>query len=188
MVRIGEDNTIHGILRWHEQARERGGGSLRHFTGDCPCRTRRAGHGVHRGTHFDEADVQANILRIAELLRRAHRKVGREMRGPVLAFWPFQVNRSYMARLAEEKSRHAGSWRAIRHSTTASMSELGPVDLVFGHNDSASSHLIDDGRRALADRLGLCGVSTAFFDLGGLASNAGFSIEENRRLIDAYFS
>jgi thiamine kinase-like enzyme len=187
MVRIGEDNLVHGILRWHERAASeaaaRAGISPRIIYAE-------AGALVMEfidGKTFDEPDIRANIERIAPLLRRAHREVGHAMQGATLAFWPFQVNRDYLGRLARENSRHAGKLSRLAALNTDLEAALGPVEIVFGHNDLLPANIIDDGKRLWLIDWDYAGFNTPFFDLGGLASNASFSASETDALLEGYF-
>jgi thiamine kinase-like enzyme len=187
VVRIGEDNPVHNILRWHERA-----------ASEAAARASVSPAVVHaepgvlvldfiEGRTFGEADVRYNIPKVAPLLRKAHRSVGEAMQGPTLAFWPFQVNRDYLARLQRENSRH--SPKLPRHATLNAQLErdLGPIELIFGHNDLLPANIMDDGQRLWLIDWDYAGFNTALFDLGGLASNASFSGDETDALLEAYF-
>ena len=56
---------------------------------------------------------------------------------------------------------------------------IGPVELVFGHNDLLAANLLDDGKRLWLVDWDYAGFNTALFDLGGLASNAGMTPPTN---------
>ncbi len=187
MVRIGADNPVHGILRWHEQA-----------ASEAAARAGISPEVVYsepgalvmqfiEGRTFEEPDVRANIPRIAPLLRRAHRDVGHAMQGATLAFWPFQVNRDYLGRLTRENSRHAGKLARLAKLNSDLEAALGPVEIIFGHNDLLPANIMDDGKRLWLIDWDYAGFNTPFFDLGGLASNASFSAAETDALLEAYF-
>ena len=48
------------------------------------------------GRTFGEADMRANVGRLAPLLKDCHTKVGRHLRGPANTFWVFHVIRDYV--------------------------------------------------------------------------------------------
>ena len=50
--------------------------------------------------------------------------------------------------------------------------ELGPTEIVFGHNDLLPSNLIDDGERLWLIDWDYAGFSTPLFDLANLATNS----------------
>jgi thiamine kinase-like enzyme len=187
MVRIGADNPVHGILRWHERAASeaaaRAGVSPQVLYAEPGALVM----DFIEGRTFDEPDIRGNIARIAPLLRRAHRDVGHAMQGATLAFWPFQVNRDYLGRLARENSQHAHKLPRLAKLNADLEIALGPVNLVFGHNDLLPANIIDDGQRLWLIDWDYAGFNTPFFDLGGLASNASFSAAQTDALLEAYF-
>jgi thiamine kinase-like enzyme len=184
MVRIGADNPVHGILRWHERAASeaaaRAGVSPQVLYAEPGALVM----DFIEGRTFDEPDIRGNIARIAPLLRRAHRDVGHAMQGATLAFWPFQVNRDYLGRLARENSQHAHKLPRLAKLNADLEIALGPVNLVFGHNDLLPANIIDDGQRLWLIDWDYAGFNTPFFDLGGLASNASFSAAQTDALLE----
>ena len=64
---------------------------------------------------------------------------------------------------------------------------MGPIDLVFGHNDLLAANLIDDGRRLWLVDWDYAGWNSPLFDLGGLASNSELPPAERDWLLEAYF-
>ena len=66
-------------------------------------------------------------------------------------------------------------------------SAVGPVDIVFGHNDLLAANFIDDGMRLWLVDWDYAGFNSPLFDLGGLASNNGFSAAEEETLLALYF-
>jgi thiamine kinase-like enzyme len=188
VVRIGEDNPVHGILRWHEQAASEAAARAGVSPTILYAEPGALVMDYIEGHTFDEPDMRSNIARLAALLRHAHQSVGRMMQGATLAFWPFQVNQSYITRLKTEHSRHEAKLSRLEALNRQWEAALGPIELVFGHNDLLPANVIDDGKRLWLIDWDYAGFNTAFFDLGGLASNASFSSEETDHLIDAYFN
>ena len=86
---------------------------------------------------FTEASVRhaQNLPRIIELLGRAHRELALHLESPVLAFWPFQVNRGYVRRLQKEQSVHAALLPKMLSELETLEAATGPVTLVIGHGD-----------------------------------------------------
>jgi thiamine kinase-like enzyme len=187
VVRIGEDNPIHGIMRWHEKAASEAAARAGVSPAIIYAEPGALVMDYIEGRTFEEPDVRANIARIAALLRQAHQTVGRAMQGATLAFWPFQVAQSYMTRLNAEHSRHEAKLPRLDALNRQLEADLGPIDLVFGHNDLLPANILDDGKRLWLIDWDYAGFNTAFFDLGGLASNASFSSYDTDSLIDAYF-
>ena len=102
-------------------------------------------------------------------------------------FWPFHIFRDYAASL-----RDAGSPRVKELPPLLAIAEdlerrLGPVELVFGHNDLLCGNLIDDGRRLWLIDYDYAGYSSALFDLGNLCSNNEVAPADEEWLLGAYF-
>jgi thiamine kinase-like enzyme len=64
---------------------------------------------------------------------------------------------------------------------------VGPVDLVFGHNDLLAANLIDDGTRLWLVDFEYAGFGSPLFDLANLATNNQLPEDRERRLLEAYF-
>ena len=64
---------------------------------------------------------------------------------------------------------------------------VGPIDLVFGHNDLLAANFLDDGKRLWLIDWDYAGWNTPLFDLGGLSSNNGFDTAENDAMLADYF-
>ena len=109
------------------------------------------------------------------------------LRGPVLVFWVFHVLRDYAHTLEEADFRLK---REIpRYLAVAERLEraVGPITLVFGHNDLLAANFIDDGERLWLVDWEYAGFNSPLFDLGGLASNNELSEAERMWLLEAYF-
>jgi thiamine kinase-like enzyme len=64
---------------------------------------------------------------------------------------------------------------------------VGPIDLVFGHNDLLPANIIDDGERLWLIDFDYAGFNSPLFDLANLASNNQLSEDQEHRLLDTYF-
>ena len=66
-------------------------------------------------------------------------------------------------------------------------SAVGPVGIVFGHNDLLAANFIDDGDRIWLIDWEYAGFNSALFDLGGLASNNELDAEQEHWMMERYF-
>jgi thiamine kinase-like enzyme len=189
VVRIGEDIEVHHIIRKNEAAASRAA----HAAGIAP-------ELVHaepgalvlafvEGRTLAPEDVRnaSQLERIVALVRKAHRDIPKYLRGPGLLFWPFHVMRDYAHTLAaapgarlDEIARLAGCAEELERA-------VGPIELVFGHNDLLAANLIDDGRRLWLVDWEYAGFNSPLFDLGGLASNSELPADTREELLEAYF-
>ncbi len=188
-VRIGDDIPVHGVMRFNEAAASRAA----HAAGLSPeVVHQEPGALVLRfveGRTLTPEDVrQPEILgRILPLVKRCHREVPRHLRGPTLAFWVFHVVRDYIHTLEQ-----AGSDRGTELARLIGVAEtleraVGPVELVFGHNDLLAGNLLDDGKRLWLIDWDYAGWGSALFDLGGLASNNELAPDQEEWLLATYF-
>lgn len=189
VVRFGSDIPEHGVMRWNELALSRAAEAA----------------GVSPAVHyhepdvlvleflaaktFDEADVRdaKNLPRIIDLMKDAHHGLASQIDAPVLAFWPFQVNRTYINRLRAEASDHVASLPGMEANLAALENATGPVTLVIGHNDFLAANILDDGTRLWLIDWEYGGFNTPLFDLAGLAGNNGLSEDQERAALEQYF-
>jgi thiamine kinase-like enzyme len=187
VVRVGADIAVHHILRFNELAAS----LAAHAAGISPAvRHHEPGLLVLdwvEGRSLVPADVRAPGMadRVTDLLRRVHRDVAAHLRGPVLAFWPFHVLRDYAATLAG--GRHAADLPGHLADAALLESAVGPVTLVFGHNDLLPANVIDDGSRLWLIDWDYAGFTSPLFDLGGLAANNGLSAVQECSMLERYF-
>lgn len=186
-VRVGQDIPVHGILRFAELAASRAA----HAAGVSPAVVH-AEPGVMvldfiDGRTFGADDIRAELPRVVELVARAHREIPKHLRGPVPMFWVFHVIRDYAGSLREAASPHAGELPSFLTAAERLERAVGAVDIVFGHNDLLPANFLDDGRRLWLVDWDYSGFNTPLFDLGGLASNAGFTPDEEATLLELYY-
>ena len=189
VVRLGEDIPEHGIMRWNELSLSRAAEAL----GVAP-RVVHHEPGVLVLEMIDartyaEEDVRdpANLSRIIDLIARTHRGMGAHLTSPVLAFWPYQVNQTYMTRLRADGSAHVAKLSELERQQARLMAATGPVDLVIGHNDLLAANILDDGARLWLIDWEYGGYNTPLFDLAGLAGNNGLSEAQERAMLELYF-
>jgi thiamine kinase-like enzyme len=190
VVRIGRDIPEHGVLRFNELAAARAA----HAAGISPEIVFAAsGFLVSRfidGQTFAPEDVRdsRNFHRIVDLVRRCHHDIPAHFAGPALMFWVFQVNRNYLRFLnAKNSNPYDVELATLARHNERLEAALGPVNIVFGHNDLLAANLIDDGTRLWLIDWDYAGFNTPLFDLANLASNNEFAPDLETELLDSYF-
>lgn len=189
VVRIGEDIPVHQVMRFNEQAASRAA----HAAGISPA-VFHAEPGALvidyiEGRTLDAAAVRERSMlgRIVPLLKACHRGVPRHLRGAVLMFWVFHVVRDYAHSLRAAGSPHIDRLVQLLDISVQLERAVGPVDIVFGHNDLLPANLIDDGERLWLIDWDYAGFNSPLFDLGGLASNNELSDDDELWLLETYF-
>jgi thiamine kinase-like enzyme len=188
VVRIGDDIPVHHVSRAHELAAARAA----HAAGLAP-------EIVHaepgalvmayiegRALTREEVREPAMLARIVPLLRRCHDQVGRHLRGPGILFWVFHVVRDYARTLEEGRSRMAPELPRLLGVAERLEQAVGPIRLVFGHNDLLAANLLDDGSRLWLLDWEYAGYNSPLFDLANLAGNSELPPEQEDWLLEAY--
>jgi thiamine kinase-like enzyme len=188
-VRIGEDFAVHNVLRRFELAASRAA----HAAGISPEVVHaEPGAMVFRyvdGRTLAPEDLRSETMlaRVVPLVRTAHQAIPKHFRGPTPIFWVFQVLRDYAVRLAEDGHRLAAELPRYMAAAERLERTVGPVEIVFGHNDLLAANLIDDGSRLWLVDWEYGGFNSPLFDLGGLASNNELPPDLEERLLELYF-
>jgi thiamine kinase-like enzyme len=190
VVRIGGDIEAHGIVRKSEAAAS----LAAHAAGVAP-------EVVHaepgalvlafvEGRTFAPEDVKnpSHLSRIVELVQRCHHDVPKHLRGPGILFWPFHVVRDYGHTLDAAPGAPVAKVARLLAQAERLERAVGPVELVFGHNDLLAANIIDDGKRLWLVDWEYAGFNSPLFDLGGLASNSELSLDQRETLLEAYFA
>jgi thiamine kinase-like enzyme len=189
VVRIGDDILVHQIMRFNELAASRAA----HDAGISPeVVYAEPGAVVLRfieGKTLAAEDIRQRpvLERIVPLLKRCHRDILRHLRGPVLTFWVFHVIRDYGHTLREGNSRMLPQLPDLLAKAEHLEQQVGPVELVFGHNDLLAANFIDDGKKIWLIDWDYAGFNSPLFDLGGLASNNELSTQDEEWLLETYF-
>ena len=189
VVRLGEDIPEHGVMRWHELAASKAA----HAAGISP-----AVHYHQQGVlvldfveceALCEADLhQPEILMsVVDLVKKAHTDVSLKMRGNVLSFWVFHILRDYAGTLREKGSPHIPKLSGLLEQADLLENTVGPVNLIFGHNDLLPANILHDGDRYWLIDWEYAGFNSPLFDLGGLASNCALDREAEENMLRAYF-
>lgn len=187
VVRFGQDYPFHHVLRDREMMTARAAEAA----GFAPA-VEYAGKGTMvsrflNAKTYGEADVRDNLVRVADLVRDFHHEMPRHVSGPAFLFWPFHVVRDYARTLRKAESRmvpRLDGWIELADELEAAQM---PLPIIFGHNDLLPANFLDDGDRLWLIDFEYAGFSTAMFDLAGLSSNAGFSVEQSDELLARYF-
>ena len=189
VVRVGNDILVHGVVRANELAASRAA----HLAGLSPGVVH-AEPGILvldfvEGRTFAPEDVRnpANLERLVDMVRRCHRDIPQYLRGPGAMFWVFHVVRDYAHTLREANSRHAPLLPDLLARVARLEAAVGPIEVVFGHNDLLAANFIDDGQRLWLVDWEYAGFNSPLFDLGGLASNSELSPAQAERALGLYF-
>ncbi len=191
VVRIGRDIPEHGVLRFNELAAARAA----HAAGVAP-EVVFAGEGLLVSRFIDGRTLAPEDVRdprhlepIADLIRRCHHSIPAHLQqGPAILFWVFHVIRHYLRLLRERASNPFDvELDALAAKNEHLQQALGPVTIVFGHNDLLAANLIDDGSRLWLIDWDYAGFNTPLFDLANLASNNGLTPDLEDVLLQCYF-
>ncbi len=189
VVRIGDDIPVHQILRFNEVAASRAA----HAAGISPAVLHQS-PGVLviefiEGRTLSAVDLRQDpvLEQALDLVARAHRDIAQHLRGPVLMFWVFHVLRDYAATLRQGESRHLPRLSDLQRDAARLEAAVGPIDVVFGHNDLLPANFLLDTNRMWLIDWDYAGFNSPLFDLGGLAANAGLTVAQERRMLETYF-
>lgn len=189
VVRIGDDIPVHQVMRFNEKAAS----EAAHAAGISPAVLYHEPGALVleyiEGKTLAAADVAEDAMldRVLPLIARAHREIPNHLRGPALTFWVFHVIRDYAATLQEAESPHTAALPGLLADAARLEAAIGPIDLVFGHNDLLPANLIDDGDRLWLIDWDYAGFNSPLFDLGGLAANNGLTEAQEDRMLGTYF-
>ena len=188
VVRVGDDIPQHQVMRFNERAAS----VAAHTAGLSPeVIHSEAGILVLRfidGKTLGEEDVRQpdTLARILPLIRRCHTEMPKHIRGPILIFWVFHVLRDYAHTLRDGGSRHLPRLSALMDTAAELEAAVGPVEIVFGHNDLLPANFIDDGNRIWLIDWDYAGFNSPLFDLANLATNNGLAPEQEDWLLSQY--
>jgi thiamine kinase-like enzyme len=189
VVRVGDDIPIHHVIRFNERAASRAA-----FAAGVSPEVVHAEPGVlvmrfiegHTCLAEDMRDLD-KLVRVMPLIKRVHREMPKYLRGPLLAFWVFHVIRDYAHTLTDDNSRYASRLPELVEKATDLELAVGPIDLVFGHNDLLPGNFIDDGSRIWLIDWDYAGFNSPLFDLANLASNSELDAEQEAWMLRTYF-
>ena len=189
VVRLGEDDPIHLISRRNEIASCEAAFAI----GVSPELVyHEAGILVVRfveGQVFSEADVRNpdNLERILDILRRFHHEMPTHFYQVPVMFWVFQVFRHYHNLLARGDSAHVVRLPELAQIGRELETAVGPVEIVFGHNDLLAANFIDAGDKLWLIDFDYAGFNSPLFDLSNLASNNELDEDQEQAMLASYF-
>ena len=132
-------------------------------------------------------DIKKNIKKIIPILKKIHYEIPKNLYGQSLIFWVFHVINNYAKFLKDKESRHTIILKNLLLQSNVLEKISSPYEIVFGHNDLLPANFLDDGTRLWVIDWEYAGFNSPLFDLGGLASNNDFSLNEEIFLIENYF-
>ena len=132
-------------------------------------------------------DIKKNIKKIIPILKKIHYEIPKNLYGQSLIFWVFHVINNYAKFLKDKESRHTKILKNLLLQSNVLEKISSPYEIVFGHNDLLPANFLDDGTRLWVIDWEYAGFNSPLFDLGGLASNNDFSLNEEIFLIENYF-
>jgi thiamine kinase-like enzyme len=189
VVRVGDDIPVHGVMRFNELAASRAAFEaglspeiVHHEPGALVMRyveSRTLTPGLVR--------ERAMLERILPLIQRCHRDMPGAMRGPVLMFWVFHVLRDYAGTLRDGGSRMVPELPRLLGIAEQLEEMVGPIKVVFGHNDLLAANFLDDGERLWLIDWDYAGFNSPLFDLGNLCSNNEVAPADETWLLETYF-
>ncbi len=189
VVRLGNDVPEHLILRENEGASSEAAARCG-FSPDVVYRE--TGILVIRfvdGTVLGEEDVRnpETLVRLTRLLKRFHGDMPRTLKGYPILFWVFQVLRHYQNMLEQGNSHYQDRVPQLMDIADRLEQDVGPVNLVFGHNDLLPANFIDDGNKIWLIDFDYAGFNSPLFDLSNLASNSQLDAGAERTMLGMYF-
>lgn len=189
VVRIGDDIPVHQILRFNELAASKAA-----FAAGVSPAVLHHESGVLVIDFVEGRTLAAEDLRQRPMLEqalalvaRAHRDMPHFLRGPALMFWVFHVLRDYAGTLRDGGSAHLPLLPCLLDAAARLEAAVGPIEIVFGHNDLLPANFLHDGQRLWLIDWDYAGFNSPLFDLGGLAANNGLSAEDEAWMLAAYF-
>mgnify|MGYP003629799773 CR=1 FL=1 len=190
VVRLGSDIPHHHVYRANELAASRAA----HAAGVSP-EVLYAEPGILvldyiEGITLTEDDVRTSgyLQRIIPLIHAAHSRIPEHLDGPSMNFDVFAILQDYRKTLKREGSQYIKKLPELLKIAAGLEKAAGVSETIFGHNDLLAANFLDDGKRLWLIDWDYAGFNTPLFDLGGLASNNGFSEEMQRGLLESYFS
>lgn len=189
VVRIGDDIPVHQVMRFNELAASRAA----HAAGISPAVLYHEPGALvidfveGRTLRAEDLRQEALLEQALALVTRAHREMPGHLRGPALTFWVFHVIRDYAGTLRDGGSPHAPRLPALLAAAAELEAAVGPIDLVFGHNDLLPANFLHDGSRMWLIDWDYAGFGSPMFDLGGLAANNALAPEQERAMLARYF-
>jgi thiamine kinase-like enzyme len=189
VVRIGEDIPVHQVMRFNELA-----ASQAAFAAGISPEVIYNEVGILVLEYIQSQTLTAEMVRTQSMLERilplvksCHQELPKHFRGAALIFWVFHVIRDYASTLKEGQSQYVSLLPELLEAAQVLEQASNPAQIVFGHNDLLAANILDDGSRLWLIDWDYAGFNSPLFDLGGLASNNGFSEKQEVWMLENYF-
>ena len=189
VVRIGEDIPVHQVMRFNELAASQAAFSagispevIYHEVGILVLQYIQS-----ETLTAERVRAQPMLERILPLIKSCHQELPKHFRGAALIFWVFHVIRDYASTLKEGQGQYQSLLPELLEVAQVLEQASNPTQIVFGHNDLLPANILDDGSRLWLIDWDYAGFNSPLFDLGGLASNNGFSYKQEVWMLENYF-
>ena len=187
VVRIGEDIIEHHVLRSNELISTKAA-----YDAGIGPKVSYSASGVLVLKYIESQtlsikDIKDNIEKIITLIKKVHYEMPKKLFGPAVIFWVFHVIRNYAKFLENNKSLHKNILPSLIEKCEVLENLSSPYLIVYGHNDLLPANFLNDGSRLWLIDWEYSGFNSPLFDLGGLASNCDFSIDQEIYLLENYF-
>lgn len=188
-VRIGDDIPVHGVMRFNELSASRAAAACGLSPQVVHAEPGALVFAFVKGKTLTAEDVRRpeTLARILPLIRKCHRVMPLHVTGPALIFWVFHVLRDYGHSLREGGSRHMNALPRLLDIAGELENSVGPVEIVYGHNDLLPTNFIDAGDRLWLIDWDYAGFNSPLFDLANLCSNNEVSVSDETHLLEEYF-
>jgi thiamine kinase-like enzyme len=189
IVRVGDDIPVHQITRSCELAASLAAAAAGVSPGVVHYEPGALVLRFVEGQTLKPEDLRKGpmLARILPLLRRCHGEIERHLRGPVQMFWVFHVLRDYVQTLRDGQSRFVPELARLLATAAELQAAVGPIDVVFSHNDLLAANFIDAGEQLWLIDWDYAGFNSPLFDLANLCANNEVGRVEEAWLLEAYF-
>ena len=190
VVRLGEDIPIHGVMRFNELAASRAA-----FEAGISPEVIYAEPGALVLRFIEGRTLTSELMRdpallaaAVDLVKRCHERIPQLLRvtGADVLGIPGD-SRLCGGTLRTQRSRYAALVPELVERAQRLERDVGPVTIVFGHNDLLAANFIDDGERLWLIDWDYAGFNSPLFDLGGLVSNSDLDADQARFVLERYF-
>jgi thiamine kinase-like enzyme len=189
-VRVGDDIPVHGVMRFNELAASRAAAACGLSPAVIHAEPGAIVFDFILGKTLGAEDVRKPemLAHILKLVQTCHREMPRHLRGPALIFWVFHVLNDYAHGLKEGGSKHLALLPRLMETAARLEGAVGPIEIVYGHNDLLPTNFIDDGKKLWLIDWDYAGFNSPLFDLANLCSNNEVAEADEVALLEVYFA
>ena len=136
---------------------------------------------------LDYKGVQKNLKRIIPVIKKIHNEIPSKLSGQPSIFWVFYVIKYYANFLKVNGSHHIPIVDDLLIKSKKLEDLSSPREIVFGHNDFLAANFLDDGSKIWVVDWEYGGFNDPLFDIGGLASNNSFNVDQEKEILEMYY-